>query len=365
MIKVIHIAPSEHGLRVYADLINKIYAQEGVDVTPLFVTERINAEQVASELAKNSRVIFHFEIGSGDASVFKLSRLLLRKSKAPQIVTIHDPGVVVAHPFGIPGTGSKLSLVRNGAKVLRKLTSLTLGRLVIDQYLKNDRLHRIYLRPDLASGSQSYYLPHPTFHEHKPEPPKPQAGRIRIGFGGFWGRGKGIETLVAAAAMARSQGSRFDLVVAGGSSQAGSGYEAELKRLAKAVYPEVDLPGVLDDDQLTGFIQGLSVLVLPYWPELPNGTSGMAMWAGELAVPVIASDTLALKEQLGEGGASYVTPKDASALAEAMKQLMDHPEQYRELARRTQDEIFKKNSWVAVGEKLSKIVKLLEERSSH
>ena len=82
----------------------------------------------------------------------------------------------------------------------------------------------------------------------------------------------------------------------------------------------------------------------------------MAMRAAELGVPIIASDTPALKDQLGPEGAAYVTPKDAEALASALEAFLSQPDTAIKRAKLNQKHIFADHSWTRVGTDLKTIV---------
>jgi glycosyltransferase involved in cell wall biosynthesis len=359
--KILHIGPAKHGIAAYDLQIDAIYRQQGYEVEPVLVGPNDDVKGLAEQLASRSDALYHLEIGSGGSNLFQLSRDLLARNGEIQLITIHDPGVVVWHPVAVPGTGSSLMPVRLVAKVCRKLISRAVGRSVIDRHLSDSRIHKVYLRPDLAEGERSYYLPQPTYHIEQPKAPGEGVGQPRVGFGGFWGLGKGMETLLEAVRLAKQAGDPgFKLVLGGGGADADDAYVKGLRRQAAEIDPDVELPGFVADDSLDGFLQGLSVLVLPYWPELPNGTSAMVMRAAELAVPVIASDTPSLSGQLGPQGALYVPAKDPEALRAAIARLVSDMDAARAVARQTQQKIFSEHNWKVVGQKLDEIVKAME-----
>jgi glycosyltransferase involved in cell wall biosynthesis len=363
--RILHVGPAKHGIAAYDLQINTIYEQQGYTVEPVLIDEHTTAREVIAQLAGRTDAICHFEIGSGDQTTLAISRALLRKTGRQQLVTIHDPGVVVKHPIAVPGTGHTQRAIALPAKAVRNTLSLTVGQHLLTAYLADRRILQSYLRPDLAEERGGSYIPQPTYHPELPAVPGHHTGSLRIGFGGYWGLGKGLETLLEASEQILVDTPRPDmhLVLGGGTSGQNNPYADGLRQEARRVDPRVELPGFVDDDQLDAFLQSLDVLVLPYWPELPNGTSAMAMRAAELAVPIIASNTKALAGQLGPNGAAYVQPKDMPSLAEALRRFIADPEAARQQAAKTQQHIFKHHNWQVVGQALDAYVARLGARS--
>ncbi|HEY6736296.1 MAG TPA: glycosyltransferase family 4 protein [Candidatus Saccharimonadia bacterium] len=364
---ILHVGPAKHGIAAYDLQIDQIYRQQGFAVEPVLVDDdtavREVVRQLAGRLAAQPEAVCHFEIGSGDQPILAMSRALLAQTGRPQLVTIHDPGVVVKHPLAVPGTLHTQRAVALPAKAVRNTLSATVGKRLLASYLADRRIVRSYLRPDLAESQSGTYIPQPTYHPELPAVPAGHSGSLRIGFGGYWGLGKGLETLLDAAEEVLSDDPRPDmrLVVGGGTSGPHNAYAEGLRQRARQVDPQAELPGFVDDDALDSWLQSLDVLVLPYWPELPNGTSAMAMRAAELAVPIIASNTKALSGQLGPDGASYVTPKDTPALVAALRAFIADPEAARRRAVATQQHIFAGHNWAVVGRALSAYVQKLEQ----
>lgn len=351
---VLHIGPAKHGIADYSRLINQIYERAGVAVEPVLIDSSTNISEVVKRLAQRLEAVCHFEIGSGDQKILAISRAYLAKTGRRQLVTIHDPGVIVKHPIAVPGTGQAARAVAWPAKAVRSTLSATAGQRLLAKYVADPRVVRSYLRPDLAESHGGSYIPHPTYHAEPPMPAAPHSGSLRIGFGGYWGRGKGLETLLDATEIILAGKPRPDirLVLGGGTSDKDNAYAESLRHRARQVDAAVELPGFVADNELDGFLQSFDVLVLPYWPELPNGTSAMAMRAAELAVPIIASNTLALAGQLGPAGAAYATPKDTPSLVEALREFIAHPSAARDQALLTQQHIFAEHNWDVVGQAL-------------
>ena len=117
---------------------------------------------------------------------------------------------------------------------------------------------------------------------------------------------------------------------------AGSGpEEANLRALADelGVADRVELVGSLSQEQLPGFYQGLDVLAVPSiptpgWREQFGRVVVEAMACG---VPVVASDTGALPDVVGDAGL-LVPPGDVVALGKTLRSLLDDEALRRELA---------------------------------
>jgi glycosyltransferase involved in cell wall biosynthesis len=357
---IIYIRPASGGIASYAEQIEAIYHQQGLSLETVSVAPETDLGRLVYELSSRPASLYHLEIGAGDGLIFELSRRLLKASPKPQLVTVHDPGVVVQHPIAVRVAASSSAPVRFVGKVLRKLAATTLGRSRIRRWLNSPRLTKLYLRPDIAeTTTNAYYLPHPTFHPQQPEPTKHAAIPQRLGFGGYWGLGKGLETLAEAWSKV-DPSTGLSLTIAGAGAAPNDPYDAKLRAQLKALPNPPALPGFIAG-QLDAFLTGLDVLILPYWPTLPSGTSGMALRAAELGVPIVASSIPALTTLLGPNGAIYVEPQNAPALSAAILKLTTDWSTIKERADRSQEAIFAAHSWKVVGAQLQGIIAATKE----
>ena len=126
--------------------------------------------------------------------------------------------------------------------------------------------------------------------------------------------------------------------------------EAALRELAVelGVADRVDFVGSLPQEQLPGFYRGLDVLVVPSvptpgWLEQFGRVVVEAMACG---VPVVASDTGALPDVVGDAGL-LVPPGDHHALRDCLRALLDDATHRRELAERGLDRA-RRASWPEV-----------------
>lgn len=313
---VLHIRPQTGGIVVYADVISALYKNLDIEVIVCAPNDVSEVKRVINEVSKSC--ILHFEIGAGDSQLLSISRKLLKQSKLTQLITIHDPGVVVRHAYELRSlVFHRIKLIRLAGKVTRKLISLTVGPALIRRQLSSAKVKLVYLRPDLAQPPKSFYLPHPNWHGEVVPARSPSVKLSRIGFSGFWGLGKGIETLLEAWELLNTK--QLNLVISGGAANKGNPYEQTIKRMAKGLKNIPQFSGFVPEPEFDDFLRNLDILILPYWASLPNGTSAMALRAAELGVPVIASDLPALRQQLGDDAAIYVEPQNPQALVAAIE----------------------------------------------
>jgi glycosyltransferase involved in cell wall biosynthesis len=362
-VHIVHVRPEGGGIADYAASIDAIYAQLGYKVQAVTVTPKTNLTQQAAALSQGPAQLYHIEIGAGDSQLFRLSQVLGRRCATPQLLTIHDPGVVIWHPFDLPGSASPLRPLRFSAKASRLALNRSLGRRAVRRHLASPNLSTIYLRPDLATAAGDYYLPQPTYHQAPPQPVRHRLPAQRIGFSGFWDPSKGVETLLQAWRRLALP-PEVELVVAGSTASPTDAYGPNLRRTIAATQPPVELAGFIERPKLDSFLQELDVLVLPYLAHVPNGASAMAMRAAELGTPIIASDIPSLRGQLGTQGATYVPPGNVAALAQALSAFLAAPSRYYDLATQTQATIFAAHSWTVVGQQLQTIIAHVLEASS-
>jgi glycosyltransferase involved in cell wall biosynthesis len=361
-VRIAYFRPRGGGVADYAQQIEAIYRQLGYKPSAQIVDTTTDPRAEVEKIAKANVDLCHFEIGAADSLQLTISRLLSRRNPGlPQLITIHDPGVIVRHPLPVAAADSSSRFVRLGGKLVRKVVGRSVGQRTLRRHLAGPNIATLYLRADCATGPRAHYLPQPTYHEH-PVPAPKQSPPV-VGFGGFWGPGKGIETLLEAWSLAGGD-SGLRLVVGGNSGNPADPYATAIREQAKALRQPVELPGFVAKDRLDAFVQGLGVMALPYWPELPNGASAMAMRAAELAVPIIASDVPSLRSLLGADGAYYVPPKDPQRLAGAIRAFAADTKPFTTRAVAVQQHIYADHGWEPVGRRLKQIItEVMEARA--
>lgn len=140
---------------------------------------------------------------------------------------------------------------------------------------------------------------------------------VVVGYAGRLAPHKGVDVLVRAVVA----DPRLVLRVAGAGQQ-----EQDLRRLAAPARDRVRFVGALSGTGLARFYRSLDVLAVPSldtpgWREQFGRVAVEAMAAG---VPVVASDSGALPDVVGDAGL-LVPPGDAAALGAALRRVADEP----------------------------------------
>jgi len=352
---IFHVFPADGGVARYAEVVSRIYKQEGFAVTNVVVGPEDPVSVATQKLQEHPDAIHHFEAGAGDSKIFAIARKTLKDSVHKQIMTIHDTGQFVRHPIDNRYARHQKVPVRIMGKLARKALSVTLGGSIRSRYLSSDKVLAVYLRPDIAEAVSAEYLPQPVYTQGALSVRKSTKKPKVLGYGGYWGHYKGLETIVEAG----QEGTFADyrLIVSGGTAEETDSYSIAIRNKLLALKPPAELPGFVDD--LDTFLLSLDVLMLPYWPELPSGTSAMAMRAAELGVPIIASNTPALEEQLGDGPI-YIEPKSTTALIGAVDSLVASWSDIQADALKLSQRINDEHSWKTVGRRLSEIIEKVQ-----
>jgi glycosyltransferase involved in cell wall biosynthesis/GT2 family glycosyltransferase len=140
---------------------------------------------------------------------------------------------------------------------------------------------------------------------------------IVVGYAGRLASHKGVDVLLRAVIA----DPRLELLIAGAGPQ-----EEELRRLAAGVGDRVRFAGSLEGPALAEFYRSLDVLAVPSlempgWREQFGRVAVEAMACG---VPVVASDSGALPDVVGDAGL-LVPPGDEAALGAALRRVADEP----------------------------------------
>ena len=353
---VLHVFPDKGGVFICSQVVSKIYVEQGMEVVDVIVAPSDNTSSVVNQLNRYPNAIYHFEAGAGDSKILAIARRTLKSSRHKQIMTVHDTGQFVRHPLDNRFTRSKNGLVKITGKFIRKTLSVLLGKRIRVAYLSSNNVVPVYLRKDLAQVAGAEYLPQPVYTQGVLITRKPTNKPTVVGYGGYWGQYKGLETIIQAWQTGKFK--NYKLIVSGGTAEENDSYSVAIRKALLALRPKPELPGFVED--LDKFLLSLSILLLPYWPELPSGTSAMAMRAAELGVPIIASDTPALSEQLGDKGVTYIEPKNTGALVKALEDLESNWDKIQKDALQLSKRINQDHSWKTVGKRLIDIVEKAE-----
>lgn len=349
---VLHCYPDSGGVGLYAESQRPVYQLlKDFTVATRGWPDDASPQSVVDHVRQARPAIVHFEIGSNQASLYKASRTLLQTNpEIKQVVTVHDPQIVVLHPSGwqLPSGLSPQLLPR---KIARLVLEKTINRSQLRGWLQSKKIQFITLRPRALVGAT--YLPQLPYYKpsvsSKPVPKAP----LRVGFVGYWGESKGIGTLLDAWQLGISP-FEATLTLYGDSFVPHDSYAAAIKQQAER--QGVTLAGVpARTVDLTKAIRGLDIVVLPYWPENPAGVSAVAMRVAELGVPVIASRTPQLVEVLSDLATYYKPAKSERALHTQLETVIKNYAPALKQAQRLQKKLYEERSPRVVSERLEGI----------
>ena len=154
---------------------------------------------------------------------------------------------------------------------------------------------------------------------------------------------KGLYYLLhAVAELARHRAIRLVVV---GSPKENGGIARLIRRLG--IGHRISFIGRISDDEFVRQYARASMAVVASVYEGFGLPAGEAMACG---VPVISTTGGALPEVVGDAGV-LVPPRDPLALAQAMADLLDHPERAAELGRRGYNRVLRHFTWQQAAEK--------------
>lgn len=145
---------------------------------------------------------------------------------------------------------------------------------------------------------------------------------------------KGLETLIEAATSLRRQGLDVQFLVGGPSrSVAGIGdYGAHVQRLIDASDAPVRLLGLIPFHEMREYLAAVDLLVAPSVRESLNKT---VVEAAAVGTPSVVTHTSGVAHYVARHGSGLlVPPRDSVALAQALRQLLEHPPERGEIAAR-------------------------------
>ena len=159
---------------------------------------------------------------------------------------------------------------------------------------------------------------------------------------------KGVETLITAWQQVEQHVPEALLIIAGGGQE---DYVSEIREKIEeantsAVQTRLQF---LPEEELSDLIAAADLLVYPYRRITQSGALLAGMNAGKA---IVASRVGGLKETLDDDSTGQlVPPDDPEALAEALADLLSHPNKRRRLAQAAQSLVNKRFSWDVISEK--------------
>ncbi len=189
---------------------------------------------------------------------------------------------------------------------------------------------------------------HPERYPSDLAPLRPkQANEFVVGFVGTMKPWHDLQTLVQAFRLLYQSHLQARLLMVGdGPNRAVIEAEAIAQTSAEAVV----MPGLVPPDQIPAYLASMDVAVAPYAAQAPCYFSPLKVYESMAAgLPVVASETGQLAQLLhhGENGILY-PPGDVSALAEALKQLLQVPSLRSQLGETARKQVLANHSWGAI-----------------
>jgi glycosyltransferase involved in cell wall biosynthesis len=267
----------------------------------------VPAAVAAWRLAPRADLV-HAHLGE-DLAILPIALRAARRAAIPLVVTVHCS---LRHTFAGPGARGWLLRTAGGrieaavtqrADMVIALTPRLAARIGADG-VPPERVHVI------GSGVTAA-----RFAGDAPDP-FPAMGRPRIVYVGRLVRQKGVETLVEAAALMRTQGAQVLLVGDGPHRRT---IETAIRRLGLA--DRVRITGFRPHSEIPAVLRHADLFCLPSRYEELGSALIEAMQA---ALPIVASDVGGIPEALGPAG-RLVPAGDPTALAAALDALLSEP----------------------------------------
>jgi glycosyltransferase involved in cell wall biosynthesis len=196
--------------------------------------------------------------------------------------------------------------------------------------------------------SSDFLLREPT--PYRPEGPIVFFGRIEYS--------KGVDVLLEALSALAESGIRRRCIIAG----RGHAEAAVDRRIATYGLGDlIERPGWLSPDALVELLYDASVAVLPSREESFGNAMAEAMAAG---VPVVSTRAGSIPEVVIDGETGrLVPPGDAEALATAIRDVLESPDDARSLGRAGRERVESTFTWPAVARRMERLYDTLLSRS--
>lgn len=248
--------------------------------------------------------------------------------RVPSIVVLHNlADNVDMQDAGFAGSATTARLMKFAGRILtRALLRADLVALTIPRYVE-------YLQ-DSYGARNALLAPHGSFEEVALPSFDIPAGRRRILAFGKWGTYKTVDVLIEAYQELLDRGyADLELVLAGTDSPNSAGYmQSVAERFAEL--PGLVFTGYVAEEDVAPLFSSASVVAFPYTST--TGSSGVLHQAGEYgraAVLPRIGDLIDIIEEEGFLGV-YFEPGDPFSLADALAEVLDHPERRVALGRR-------------------------------
>jgi len=166
---------------------------------------------------------------------------------------------------------------------------------------------------------------------------------------------KGFDLLIAAAALSKSQGHQFRLVIGGAGEES-----ARLAAQARELGVDLELPGWIRNDAKSTFLQGLDVFVCPSRFE-PFGN--VYLEAMQHGLPIVSADTTGARAIFSAQDQAIIVPtENAVALADGLSALLANRSRRAAMGQAGQQRFAQAFSLEAAAPRLSEVVTKAVER---
>jgi glycosyltransferase involved in cell wall biosynthesis len=262
----------------------------------------------------------HVELGRLDAGVFWFA-LAASLARHDILVVAHDAPVVLLSPAAalVPAEGVWAERLAYG--VLGRLLDRPIRRL-FDRRLPHGAVLTDRAAEAWRGSGRTRVLVVRQGADPPTEPPLAPSQAGYVLFAGYIGPVKGLDVLLDAWPAA-SEGSTFELRVAGGNADDDSAYVADLRRRAGEAQ-RVRWLGAVDAPALAELFARAAVVCVPY--RSSNPASAILVRAMVEGRAIVATGVAAVVDAIGPDEALIVPPGDAGALARALGRAIREPE---------------------------------------
>jgi glycosyltransferase involved in cell wall biosynthesis len=168
---------------------------------------------------------------------------------------------------------------------------------------------------------------------------------------------KGLDYLIPA--LAKLTHHRFTFVIAGSGSKE---YEAEIESLvtSNGIRDRTYFAGFLEGETKNLFIQGSDLFALTSHSENFAVVVLEALAAG---VPVVVTPGVALASVVQQHQLGYVTQLDVPAIASALEDYLNHPQETKKMGDRARQIIYKNYTWENIASQMEQVyINILEKK---
>jgi glycosyltransferase involved in cell wall biosynthesis len=161
---------------------------------------------------------------------------------------------------------------------------------------------------------------------------------------------KGLDLLIPALEQLIAAGAKFHFVLAGANPQDPE-YEAAIKRQIQAspLGDRTTLTGFVAGSYKTALLQAADLFVLPSYYENFGIAVAEAMAVG---TPVVISDQVHIWQEIEQADAGWVTPCDATALAETLQTALAERSEWQRRGVRAREHANTHYSWQAIAQRM-------------